>query len=59
MLQILDLEDQMESVVYCDYTEKNFYCKPEPEYFHSVSKVRRVQMMTDRMFQGTKESRHF
>ncbi|THH11724.1 hypothetical protein EW145_g473 [Phellinidium pouzarii] len=38
VLRILNLEDQFEGVVFCDYGEKNFYCKPEPEYFHSAMK---------------------
>ncbi|TFY83955.1 hypothetical protein EWM64_g69 [Hericium alpestre] len=34
VLKILNLEDEFEGVIYCDYAEPGFYCKPEPEYYH-------------------------
>ncbi|KAI5124940.1 hypothetical protein M0805_007367 [Coniferiporia weirii] len=36
VLRLLDLEDLFEGVVFCDYGEKDFYCKPEPEYFQTA-----------------------
>jgi len=36
VLKILNLEDQMEGVVYCDYSKPNFSCKPEPEFFEQA-----------------------
>ncbi|KAL5508283.1 SDT1 [Sanghuangporus vaninii] len=38
VLRILELEDQFEGIVYCDYEQKDFYCKPEPEYFNEALK---------------------
>lgn len=37
VLRILGVEDQIEGLVYCDYSLPNFACKPEPEFFHNVS----------------------
>jgi pyrimidine and pyridine-specific 5'-nucleotidase len=37
VLKILDLEDQIEGLVYCDYEQIDFTCKPEPDYYHNVS----------------------
>jgi pyrimidine and pyridine-specific 5'-nucleotidase len=37
VLKILDLEDQIEGLVYCDYQQIGFTCKPEPDYYHNVS----------------------
>lgn len=37
VLKILDLEDQIEGLVYCDYQQTGFTCKPEPEYYQNVS----------------------
>lgn len=36
VLRILELEDQIEGVVFCDYAEPNFACKPEADYYHQV-----------------------
>ncbi|PAV20862.1 pyrimidine 5-nucleotidase [Pyrrhoderma noxium] len=36
VLKILEIEDLFEGVVYCDYQEKDFFCKPEPEFFHAA-----------------------
>jgi len=36
VLRILGLEDQIEGLVYCDYTLPNFTCKPEPEYYQDA-----------------------
>ncbi|KAJ3500874.1 hypothetical protein NMY22_g19116 [Coprinellus aureogranulatus] len=38
VLRILGLLDQVEGIVYCDYTVPNFVCKPEPEYYHMALK---------------------
>ncbi|KZT74335.1 pyrimidine 5-nucleotidase [Daedalea quercina L-15889] len=36
VLRILGIEDQVEGVVFCDYSNPQFACKPEPEYFHNA-----------------------
>jgi pyrimidine and pyridine-specific 5'-nucleotidase len=36
VLKILGLDDQIEDIVYCDYTRPEFPCKPEPEYYHEA-----------------------
>ncbi|THH32936.1 hypothetical protein EUX98_g1271 [Antrodiella citrinella] len=36
VLSILGVEDQIEGLVYCDYSMPNFACKPEPEFFQNV-----------------------
>ncbi|TDL29549.1 pyrimidine 5-nucleotidase [Rickenella mellea] len=33
VLHILQLEDLFEGLVYCNYADPNFTCKPEPEFF--------------------------
>lgn len=33
VLRILNLDDIIEEVVYCDYASPAFVCKPEPEYY--------------------------
>ncbi|TFK55962.1 pyrimidine 5-nucleotidase [Heliocybe sulcata] len=33
VLRILKLDDLVEGLIYCDYAEPNFSCKPEPEYY--------------------------
>lgn len=38
VLKILDLEDQIEGLVYCDYQQTGFTCKPEPEFYHNAMK---------------------
>jgi len=38
VLQILQVEDQIEGLVYCDYSQPNFSCKPEPEFYHDAMK---------------------
>ncbi|KAF5333526.1 hypothetical protein D9611_002441 [Ephemerocybe angulata] len=38
VLRILKLDDLVEGIVYCDYTVKDFVCKPEPEYYHMAMK---------------------
>ncbi|KAG6336847.1 hypothetical protein ID866_2243 [Astraeus odoratus] len=38
VLTILNLRDQFEGVVFCDYEQPNFTCKPEPEYYHNAMK---------------------
>lgn len=37
-MRILELRDQIEGVVFCDYEEKSddFTCKPEPAFYHKV-----------------------
>ena len=36
VLKILQLEDQFDGLVYCDYSHPEFCCKPEPEFFFDV-----------------------
>lgn len=33
VLKILNVDDLIDGLVYCDYSDKNFSCKPEREYF--------------------------
>ena len=40
MLHILGVEDQIEGLIYCDYSDPNFCCKPEPEFYYAVSTPR-------------------
>ncbi|KAF9247306.1 pyrimidine 5-nucleotidase [Melanogaster broomeanus] len=42
VLGILNLQDQIEGLVYCDYEQPNFTCKPEPEYYHNAMKMANV-----------------
>jgi pyrimidine and pyridine-specific 5'-nucleotidase len=37
VLQILNLRDQIEGVVFCDYQDDDFMCKPEPAFYRRVS----------------------
>lgn len=36
VLRILNLRDLIDGLVFCDYAEPNFSCKPEPEYYNQV-----------------------
>jgi pyrimidine and pyridine-specific 5'-nucleotidase len=36
VLEILNLRDQIEGVVFCDYQEEDFLCKPEPAFYSRV-----------------------
>ncbi|PCH41095.1 pyrimidine 5-nucleotidase [Wolfiporia cocos MD-104 SS10] len=36
VLRILGVEDQIEGLVYCDYSKPDFSCKPEAEYYHNA-----------------------
>ena len=36
VLRILNLEDLVDEIVYCDYANTDFKCKPEPEYYQEV-----------------------
>ncbi|KAI0081720.1 pyrimidine 5-nucleotidase [Panus rudis PR-1116 ss-1] len=38
VLKILKVEDLIEGVVYCDYAEPNFSCKPEQQFFENAMK---------------------
>ena len=40
VLRILNLDDQIDGVVYCNYDEPDFPCKPEPEFYHLVSDLK-------------------
>ncbi|KAH8113236.1 pyrimidine 5-nucleotidase [Phellopilus nigrolimitatus] len=42
VLRILEIEDQFEGVVFCDYAQKDFFCKPEPEFYHAAMKKARA-----------------
>lgn len=39
VLRILGVEDQVEGVIYCDYSDPNFSCKPEPDFYHNVRRA--------------------
>lgn len=36
VLKILNVDDLIDGLVFCDYSEKDFSCKPEREYFDRV-----------------------
>ncbi|KAL4076075.1 pyrimidine 5-nucleotidase [Scleroderma citrinum] len=36
VLNILNIRDQIEGLVYCDYEQPNFTCKPEADYYHDA-----------------------
>jgi len=36
VLKILQLDDLVEEIVYCDYLQPNFSCKPEPKFYHDA-----------------------
>ncbi len=36
VLRILGIDDLVEGIVFCDYSNPNFNCKPEPEFYHNV-----------------------
>jgi len=38
VLKILDLEDQIEGLINCDYAQPNFVCKPESDYYLNAMK---------------------
>jgi len=42
VLRILNLRDQIEAIVYCDYEAKEFSSKPEPEYYHKAMSLASV-----------------
>ncbi|KAF9226560.1 pyrimidine 5-nucleotidase [Gyrodon lividus] len=42
VLDILNLQDQIEGLVYCDYEQPNFTCKPETEYYHNAMKLAKI-----------------
>jgi len=42
VLHLLNLEDQIDGLVYCDYTVPNFVCKPDPEFYHNALKQANV-----------------
>ncbi|PPQ76757.1 hypothetical protein CVT26_000147, partial [Gymnopilus dilepis] len=50
VLQILDLEDQVEGIVYCDYKDPDFTCKPEPAHFRRAMKLANVIDMSKCLF---------
>ena len=42
VLQILELEDEMDGVVFCDYAIPNFSCKPESQFYEQVGFIFQV-----------------
>ncbi|KAF9495396.1 pyrimidine 5-nucleotidase [Pleurotus eryngii] len=42
VLMILNLTDQIDGLVFCDYAEPNFVCKPEPAFYEQALKVANV-----------------
>ncbi|GJJ07404.1 hypothetical protein Clacol_001606 [Clathrus columnatus] len=43
VLHILKLDDLIEDIVYCDYSTKDFVCKPEIEYYTQALEKANVQ----------------
>ncbi|KIK68029.1 hypothetical protein GYMLUDRAFT_36844 [Collybiopsis luxurians FD-317 M1] len=43
VLRILDLRDQIEGVVYCDYEAKDFASKPDPAYYHTAMSIASIR----------------
>ncbi|SPO32552.1 related to pyrimidine 5-nucleotidase [Ustilago trichophora] len=39
VLRLLELEDQVEGIVYCDYAVRDFACKPELDYYRAALAV--------------------
>ena len=39
VLKILNVDDQIDGLVFCNYPEKNFSCKPERVFFDQVRLV--------------------
>ena len=39
VLRILGVDDLVEGIVFCDYSNPEFNCKPEPEFYQNVSSV--------------------
>jgi pyrimidine and pyridine-specific 5'-nucleotidase len=39
VLNILEVQDQFDGIIYCDYSQKGFMCKPDPEIFIEVMKL--------------------
>lgn len=50
-LRILKLDDLVEGIVYCDYRVKDFFCKPEAEYFGMV----RGSLLSRRLFDSMQQ----
>ncbi|KAI0347235.1 pyrimidine 5-nucleotidase [Trametopsis cervina] len=38
VLRILGVEDQIEGLIFCDYSDRSFTCKPEPLYYQNALK---------------------
>lgn len=36
VLRILGVDDLIEDIIYCDYSNSNFSCKPETEFYENV-----------------------
>ncbi|KAJ7129564.1 pyrimidine 5-nucleotidase [Mycena epipterygia] len=36
VLRILNLDDQIDGLIYCDYQQPNFVCKPDAQYYHEA-----------------------
>ena len=46
VLRLLDLDDQVEGIVYCDYAVPDFSCKPELDYYKAAMKIVGAQPTT-------------
>ncbi|KAI9574721.1 pyrimidine 5-nucleotidase [Boletus coccyginus] len=42
VLKILNVQDQIEGLVYCDYGQPSFTCKPEPEFFQNAMRIANI-----------------
>jgi len=43
VLRILELEDEMEGIVYCDYAQPDFSCKPETVFYQDALKKANIK----------------
>ncbi|KAJ6598962.1 pyrimidine 5-nucleotidase [Mycena vulgaris] len=40
VLRILNLDDQIDGLIFCDYQQPNFVCKPDAQYYHQALEVK-------------------
>lgn len=50
VLNLLEIYDQFDGILYCDYSIPNFHCKPEPSVFEMVMKLHGVSNPTQCYF---------
>ncbi|KAJ7094668.1 pyrimidine 5-nucleotidase [Mycena belliarum] len=42
VLRILNLDDLIDGLIFCDYQKPNFACKPDPQFYHDALEKARV-----------------